>query len=63
MHAEMRDVEIDRRLRGRSEMEEELRQAEADTAQQLVGLGLPDLAAAEDAPRRASRSTSAGSTG
>ena len=46
--AQLRDVEIDRRLRGRSEMEAELRQAEADTAQQLIGLNLPDLAAAED---------------
>ena len=45
---ELRDVEIDRRLRGRSEMEAELRQAEADTAQQLGTLGLDDLAAAED---------------
>ncbi len=48
MHQVMRDVEIDRRLRGRSEMEQELRQAEADTAQQLEGLGLADLAAAEE---------------
>jgi DNA repair exonuclease SbcCD ATPase subunit len=48
VHAQLRDVEIDRRLRGRSEMEAELRQAEADTAQQLLGLGLPDLTAAED---------------
>jgi DNA repair exonuclease SbcCD ATPase subunit len=48
VHAQLRDVEIDRRLRGRSEMEAELKQAEADTAQQLLGLGLPDLAAAED---------------
>ena len=47
MHAEMRGVEIDRRLRGRSEMKHELAQAEADTSQQLEGLGLPDLAAAE----------------
>jgi DNA repair exonuclease SbcCD ATPase subunit len=47
MQAEMRDVQIDRRLRGRSEMEAELKIAEADTAQQLLGLGLPDLAAAE----------------
>jgi DNA repair exonuclease SbcCD ATPase subunit len=47
MQAEMRDVDIARRLRGRSEMEQELRQAQADTAQQLLGLGLPDLAAAE----------------
>ena len=47
MQAEMRDVQIDRRLRGRSEMEAELRQAHADTAQQLMGLGLPDFGAAE----------------
>jgi DNA repair exonuclease SbcCD ATPase subunit len=47
MQAEMRDVQIDRRLRGRSEMEAELRQATADTAQQLLGLSLPDIAAAE----------------
>ena len=47
VHQEMRDVEIDRRLRGRSEMEAELRQAQADTKQQLAGLGLADLAAAE----------------
>jgi len=47
MQQQMRDVEIDRRLRGRSEMEQELSVAEADTAQQLAGLGLPDLAAAE----------------
>lgn len=47
MQTELRDVEIDRRLRGRSEMEAELKQAEADTVQQLAGLGLEDLAAAE----------------
>ena len=47
VQAELRDVEIDRRLRGRSEMEADLRQAEADTAQQLLAIGLPDLAAAE----------------
>lgn len=47
MTSQMRDVQIDRRLRGRSEMEQELRQAEADTAQQLAGLGLEDVAAAE----------------
>lgn len=45
---ELADVEIDRRLRGRSQMEAELRQAEADTKAQLEGLGLPDIAAAED---------------
>jgi len=45
---EMAESEVERRLRGRSQMEAELRQAEADTAAQLLGLGLPDLAAAED---------------
>ena len=48
MQTELRTVEIDRRLRGRSEMEQELRQAEADTAKQLLSLGLDDLATAED---------------
>ncbi|HEV8281818.1 MAG TPA: hypothetical protein VGQ02_08180, partial [Candidatus Limnocylindrales bacterium] len=48
LQAEMRDIEIDRRLRGRSEMEAELRQAEADTEQQLGSFGLEDLDAAED---------------
>ncbi len=47
MTSQMRDVQIDRRLRGRSEMEQELRQAEADAAQQLAGLALEDVAAAE----------------
>jgi uncharacterized protein YhaN len=44
---ELRDVEIDRRLRGRSEMEAELRQLEADSDQQLGSLGVEDLGAAE----------------
>ncbi len=48
MQGDLRDVEIDRRLRGRSEMEAELKQAEIDTAQQLGSLGLEDLAAADD---------------
>ena len=48
MQEQLRDVEIDRRLRGRSEMEAELRQAEMDTTKQLVAVGLEDLAAAED---------------
>ncbi len=48
MREQLRDIEIDRRLRGRSEMEAELRQAEADTEQQLGTLGLDDLPAAED---------------
>ncbi|HYH93325.1 MAG TPA: AAA family ATPase [Candidatus Saccharimonadales bacterium] len=47
MQSQLRDVEIDRRLRGRSEMEAELRQAEADTEQQLGALGLEDLPTAE----------------
>ncbi len=45
---ELAGAEVERRLRGRSQMEAELREAEADTAAQLGGLGLSDLAAAED---------------
>ncbi|HEY0443965.1 MAG TPA: AAA family ATPase [Candidatus Limnocylindrales bacterium] len=45
---ELQDVEIDRRLRGRSQLEEELRLADADTAKQLEMLGVADLAAAEE---------------
>jgi len=48
MQGDLRDVEIDRRLRGRSEMEAELKQAEADAALQLGSLGSEDLPAAED---------------
>ena len=48
MQAQLRDVEIDRRLRGRSDMEAELKDGEAQTEAQLGSLGLPDLAAAED---------------
>jgi uncharacterized protein YhaN len=48
MQTQLRDVEIDRRLRGRSEMEAELRQATADVERQLGALGLDDLPAAED---------------
>lgn len=48
LQEQLRGDEIDRRLRGRSEMEAELRQAEADTEQQLGTLGLDDVAAAED---------------
>jgi DNA repair exonuclease SbcCD ATPase subunit len=47
VNTQLRDVEIDRRLRGRSEMEAELKQCEADTHQQLSSIGLADLAAAE----------------
>ena len=48
MQTQLRDVEIDRRLRGRSEMEAELADCEGRTEQQLTALQLPDLAAAED---------------
>ncbi|MFL5649746.1 MAG: ATP-binding protein [Chloroflexota bacterium] len=48
MQAELRDVEIDRRLRGRSDMEAELKDAGAAAAAQLTTLGLTDLASAED---------------
>jgi DNA repair exonuclease SbcCD ATPase subunit len=48
LQTQMRDVEIDRRLRGRSEMEAELRDAEAKAEAQLGSLGLTDLAEAED---------------
>lgn len=48
MQGQLRDVEIDRRLRGRSEMEAELRLSEAGLEQHLGTLGLADLAEAED---------------
>lgn len=48
MQTQLRDVEIDRRLRGRSEMEAELAECEGRTEQQLTALALPDIAAAED---------------
>ena len=48
MQGQLRDVEIDRRLRGRSEMEAELRLTETGFAQHLAALGLESLAAAED---------------
>jgi DNA repair exonuclease SbcCD ATPase subunit len=44
----LRDVEIDRRLRGRSDMEAELADTEVKAAAQLGTLGLADIAAAED---------------
>ena len=47
MQTELHEVEIERRLRGRSDMEEELRRAEADTASQLASISLEDLPAAE----------------
>ena len=48
MQTQLRDVEIDRRLRGRSEMEAELADCEGRTEQQLAALQLADVAAGED---------------
>lgn len=48
MQAQLRDVEIDRRLRGRSDMEAELKDTEAKAAAQLGSLGLTHLTEAED---------------
>jgi DNA repair exonuclease SbcCD ATPase subunit len=45
---QLRDDQIARRLRGRSQLETELHEKEADVAAQLQSLQLPDLAAAED---------------
>jgi DNA repair exonuclease SbcCD ATPase subunit len=44
----LRDIEIDRRLRGRSEMEADLVDSVARSEAQLAALGLTDLAEAED---------------
>jgi uncharacterized protein YhaN len=49
---ELRDVEIERRLRGRSDMEAELRAAEVDTERNLGALGVDSLAIAEDVLKR-----------
>lgn len=46
-HRQLRDVEIDRRLRGRSQLEQELQEKELEIANLLSGLELPDMAAAE----------------
>ena len=43
---QLADVQIDRRLRGRSQLENELKEAEADFAQQIQGIDQPDLATA-----------------
>lgn len=48
VQTQLRDVEIDRRLRGRSQMELELRQAQAEMVERLDSVGADDLAAAED---------------
>jgi DNA repair exonuclease SbcCD ATPase subunit len=44
---DMRDAEIERRLRGRSMLEQELNMAEVLLQDQLSSLGLPDLAAVQ----------------
>ena len=46
--AQFRDDQIDRRLRGRSDMEAERTDCEIKVKDQLAAVGLPDLAAAED---------------
>ena len=45
---QLRDDQIARRLRGRSQLEQELREKEADLAVQLETLQLPDLGTAQD---------------
>ena len=45
---QLRDVEIDRRLRGKSEMEAELFQVDQEIARRLGTFGLDDLPAVED---------------
>ncbi|MBI2763301.1 MAG: AAA family ATPase [Chloroflexi bacterium] len=44
---QLRDDEIDRRLRGRSQLEQELQERDLELANQLSGLELPDMAAVE----------------
>ncbi len=44
---QLADVQIDRRLRGRSQLENELRECQSDFDQQLRGIGHPDLATAQ----------------
>jgi DNA repair exonuclease SbcCD ATPase subunit len=48
LQQQLRDIDIDRRLRGRSDMEQELRESEAELARELETLGLEDVTAAED---------------
>jgi DNA repair exonuclease SbcCD ATPase subunit len=47
-HKQLRDDEIARRLRGRSQLEDDMKQRIADRDAQLASLGLADLPAAED---------------
>lgn len=44
---QLRDVEIDRRLRGRSQLEQELKEKDLALANELSGLEQPDVAAVE----------------
>jgi DNA repair exonuclease SbcCD ATPase subunit len=44
---QLRDVEIDRRLRGRSQLEQELQEKELELVNQVSGLEVADVAAAE----------------
>ncbi|MBI2778061.1 MAG: AAA family ATPase [Chloroflexi bacterium] len=44
---QLRDTEVDRRLRGRSQLEQELQEAELRMANELSGLELPDMPAVE----------------
>ena len=46
-HKQLREVEIDRRLRGRSQLEQELQEKELEMVNQVSGLELPDLEAVE----------------
>ncbi|HET7725882.1 MAG TPA: AAA family ATPase [Candidatus Limnocylindrales bacterium] len=55
----LRTEEISRRLRGRSELEHELRVAEADFGQQLEGIGLDGLEVAEELLAREEAHTAA----
>ena len=47
LQKELREMDIDRRLRGRSQIEDDLRQSEFDYVAQLQSLEVPDLASAE----------------
>jgi hypothetical protein len=44
---QLADVQIDRRLRGRSQLENELKECQSDFDQQLHGISQPDLASAQ----------------
>ena len=51
-HQQMRSDEISRRLRGRTQLEDDLAQRDGERARLLADLKQPDLAAAEDLLRR-----------